>query len=165
MAHLEAKAQRLQKDQAALSRRLQQWEEDTQKAAQLEKTITPEEVNRLLAPTDRKQLVSQIDSLATAQRMNEVRIALSEPKPWREAQATMHTKGLTVSELNIEANAPLDSDTASFLDQLNSLPGKLVLISLEITPLSPTRDTKAAQPYNLHLKVSYQWIANKSMPQ
>jgi hypothetical protein len=165
MAHLDAIAERLEKDQASFSHRLQQWEEDTQKAAQLEKTITLDEVTRLLAPADRKQLVSQIDALAVAQRMSEIKIMLSEPKPWQNTQAASRTKGLTESEIRIEAKAPLDSDIFSFLEQMNSLPGKLTLSALEITPLNPSGEAKTIQPYNLQLKVSYQWIANKSLPQ
>ncbi len=165
--HLEIRRTILTTERDALAKQLDQLREDAQAALTLSQSISPEEVERLLAPMSRARLAEQLEAMAGTARLTHMQYTLAPFQPWDGGQAFAGIRGVVQSRLTIEADAPHDGHVFSFLEKLAGVEGKMTLISLSITPLAtkPPQETATEgetqiPALNLHMKAELLWLAN-----
>ncbi len=142
----------LQTRKTALFAHIRQMESDAIAADELSQTIEAKEVQRFLAPVTRRQAAAQIEAFAAQARLAHLSYQIAPAQPFAAPDAP---EGLVQSALQIEADAPSDSDILRFLGHLSDLPGRV-----DVADLSIERLQGELGALNVHMRLSARWINN-----
>lgn len=143
---------------AKLALQIAQETQDAHEARRLKHALPEAEVERLLAPVDRVALIAQMEPLAATARLARLTYTLAPAQVWDGGTAFPGIKGIVVSTLELEADAPSDTDIFAFLSNLKSLPGSFELMTLDIARIR--EGDEQPQALNLHMKASLRLYAN-----
>jgi len=160
--HFETRKKELINKRDLLAKQFKQWQEDRKTAFEINKTISKEEIGNLLAPTDKDVVAAQIETLGAKARLKRLHYIFSPPKPWDGEKDFPGILKVGQRTLVIEADAPHDGYIYSFLENMDTVGGKMRLQKLSITSLG-NFDKNNPSAYNLHVSVTYQWLYNEGM--
>ena len=147
-------------ENARAVKQFEQWKEDSLAAKTLAKSLSNEEITRLLESGSPKAMTSHLEPLAAASRLSNFSYTLSPASPWDGMPDFPGIEGIVKSVLTIETDAPHDADIFAFLGHLSSLQGKFKLTELHILPISDKPDQPLSD-LNLHARATLEWLANR----
>lgn len=151
----QAKAERIQHESA-----LRQLKADREAVRELSQKLTPESIERLLAPADRLKAGTALERRAAASRLKNLAYTFGPERPFTLAAASSGQLALAQSDLTWESSAQLDQDIRAFVESLQTaLSGKL---SLQRLVLTRTGTTLSATP--LRAQATMLWLSNGSSP-
>ncbi len=151
--HLENNIMATQDEKRELQDLLKQRRDDAA-TPHLEGTMDAQEIDDILAPTDRSAARRALESLAQAAGFTSFAFTLAPEEPARLEAAG--TEDLRESRLTFKIDDSEDRRFYRFLEQLDSiLPGQLRLQSLTIQHLPPESPP-------LRMEAAYVWVANKA---
>lgn len=139
---------------------LRQLKADREAVRELSQKLSPESVERILAPADRLKAGTALEQIAAASRLKNIAYTFSPEQPVAIDAAGSGKLALAQSGLTWEASAPLDKNIRAFIDHLQTaLPGKL---SLERLSIARTGTAISATP--LRAEASMIWLSNGTAP-
>lgn len=149
----EARATQLQQQRMQAEQDLQQFHDDLAAAADTAHALTPEDIERLLAPVNRMRVMAELERRAASAGLSHISYTLSPA----EAEGR---EGLAKSRLSLDADAPSDVDAVAFVRSLRLLMPGLV----EVQKLRLSRPGADLSDANLHMQVDLSWLANGEKP-
>ncbi len=145
-------SEHLKEDRAKAEQTLKQMRDDVALAGRGGNPMTASDIERLLAPVDRLQVMTQLEHQAAAYRLTHFTTTLSPER------TSGFDPALAVSTITLAADATLDTDAYAFIDKLRaSLPGRAELqhLTLERADASGALSTDA-----IHLTAVFEWLSN-----
>lgn len=129
---LETRKAELTRQQDALTRQLQQWEEDAATARELAASMKDEDLAAYLTTPDRAEIAAQLEPLAAENRIEKIIYTLGAAEPWIGDPAFPDMKDIVQNSLKLEGRAALDTDIFRYLKSVSGLPGRMDLVFLTI---------------------------------
>jgi hypothetical protein len=142
----------MQHDTAQAQQTLRHLQNDAVESKSLSEKISPEDIEKILAPVDRMQAAAAMETIAAAARMHHFTYSLSPEQ---------NVGDIAESALAIKTDASLDTEIFQFIDNLQrTLPGRLVIknLTIERSGTVPALD-------NLHCEADMLWQSNGSINQ
>lgn len=140
------------------SQTLAQLRSDAANVAALTRTISAEEADALLRPTDRLAVATLLEQQAALHQIQAFTFALS---PEKKADTPLDDPSLVTVTLTLEGEGPDDASFIQFLKSVEqSLPGRAQLVDLNLTRPSPTLDLGTLK--NVKASARFTWLANSS---
>lgn len=140
-----------------LSAQIRQWETDAKEARILNDAMKGESVETYLAPMNRAALAAQFEPLAARAHLSDLAYTLGPEEKAHSDPLFPNLEDLSQSHLTLEADAALDAEAFSFLDDLSALPGRM-----DIERLSLKRKEGDIGLRNLRLRADLIWMANQA---
>lgn len=144
------------KQQANTESAIVRFHDDMQLLQQPGNTMAAEDIERMLAPVDRLQVVVGMERQAASALFTHFTYALSPEKKVKMDDA--ETSPLAESLITVSADMPLDSDAASFMRGLGyALPGRVHLRHLLLSRWASDAPLSLA---NIHMEAELIWLSN-----
>lgn len=151
------KLYQLQDDIAKTKQSLMQAREDITQLLQLRGQMNDEEIEKILTPVDRVQVINAIENLSASYSIEHFLHTLSQQQKTFENSQIKNGVILAESKLILEGDALKEADFYGFMDKLHQIvPGRLMLQQFTVDRRSDSSDL--TPDTGVHMMATFDWI-------